>query len=97
MQAYANLGVTVNTAQTFSLNLFSSDSPIGIGITGLDVGVVFFVDLVFSVSDAIDLTAGFMVAVPDDAYLEADILEGDIGDSTLLVFPRTSSLPSRKK
>ncbi|KAI0527880.1 hypothetical protein F5B22DRAFT_8836 [Xylaria bambusicola] len=81
VQAYANLDVRASAGQTFSLNLFASDSPLGIGISGLDVGVVFFVDLVFSISEAIDLTAGFQVSVPDDAYLEADIFGGDIDDS----------------
>ncbi len=83
VEAYASLGVRASAAQTFSLNLFASDSPVGIGISGLDVGVVFFVDLVFSLSEAIDLTAGFQVSVPDDAYLEADIFKGDIDDSAL--------------
>ncbi|KAI1281250.1 hypothetical protein F5Y07DRAFT_395735 [Xylaria sp. FL0933] len=81
VQAYASLGLRASAGQTFSLNLFASNSPVGIGISGLDVGVVFFVDLVFSVSEAIDLAAGFQVSVPDDAYLEADIFEGDIDDS----------------
>ncbi|KAI1735558.1 hypothetical protein F4680DRAFT_469923 [Xylaria scruposa] len=83
VEAYAFLGVDASAGQTFSLNLLASDSPIGIGITGLDVGVVFFVDLVFSLSGAIDLTAGFQVSVPNDAYLEADIFKGDIDDSAL--------------
>ncbi|KAI1128050.1 hypothetical protein F5Y10DRAFT_181847 [Nemania abortiva] len=82
VQAYVSLEVAASAEQTFSLNLFSSNSPIGIGIAGLDVGVVFFVDLVFSLSEAIDLTGGFSVSVPDDAYLEADIFKGDIDDSS---------------
>ncbi|KAI1429347.1 hypothetical protein F5Y12DRAFT_482182 [Xylaria sp. FL1777] len=81
VEAYASLGVRASAGQTFSLNLFASNSPVGIGISGLDVGVVFFVDLVFSLSEAIDLTAGFQVSVPDDAYIEADIFKGDIDDS----------------
>ncbi|KAI0417321.1 hypothetical protein F5X98DRAFT_387371 [Xylaria grammica] len=81
VQAYASLDVKASAGQTFSLNLFASDSPIGIGVTGLDVGVVFFVDLVFSLSEAIDLTAGFQVTVPDGSYLEANIFKGDIDDS----------------
>jgi hypothetical protein len=83
VEAYAFLGVAAEAGETFSLNLFASESPIGIGITGLDVGVVFFVDLVFSLSEKIDLTAGFQVSVPDDAFIEADIFKGDINDSAL--------------
>ncbi|KAJ3563889.1 hypothetical protein NPX13_g8043 [Xylaria arbuscula] len=81
VEAYVNLEVRASAGQTFSLNLFASDSPFGIGISGLDVGVVFFVDLVFSISEAVDLTAGFQVSVPDGAFLEADIFGGDIDDS----------------
>ncbi|KAI1816780.1 hypothetical protein GGS20DRAFT_593994 [Poronia punctata] len=81
VQAYASLGVEVSAGQTFSLTLFESETPIGIGISGLDVGVVFFVDLVFSLTEAIDLTAGFQVTVPDGAYVEADLFGGDINDS----------------
>jgi hypothetical protein len=83
VEAYASLGVAASAGQTFSLNLFASNTPIGIGITGLDVGVVFYVDLVFSLSEALDLSAGFQVTVPDDAYLEADLFGGDINDSSL--------------
>ncbi|KAJ8105199.1 hypothetical protein ONZ43_g7521 [Nemania bipapillata] len=82
VEAYASLGVAASAGQTFSITLFSSDTPIGIGITGLDVGVVFFVDLVFSLDAAIDLSAGFSVSIPDDAFLEANIFKGDVDDSS---------------
>ncbi|KAI1326057.1 hypothetical protein F5Y16DRAFT_376286 [Xylariaceae sp. FL0255] len=92
VEAYAFLGVEVSGTETFSVTLFASDSPLGLGVPGLDVGVVFFVDLVFSLSEAIDLTAGFDVTVPDGSYLEASIFGGDIGD-TLFEGLESHSLP----
>lgn len=83
VEAYAFLGVETTAGQTFSLNLFTSNSPIGLAFPGLSVGVVFFVDLVFSLTEAIDLTGGFHVKLANDAYLEADIFGGDIADSFL--------------
>ncbi|KAI1861000.1 hypothetical protein JX265_009619, partial [Neoarthrinium moseri] len=81
VEAYAFLGVETSASGTFSINLFASQSPIGLAFPGLSVGVVFFVDLVFSLSEQIDLTGGFYVRLADDAYLEADIFGGDITDS----------------
>ncbi|KAI1267259.1 hypothetical protein F5Y18DRAFT_425101 [Xylariaceae sp. FL1019] len=92
VDAHAFLGVEVNATQTISLTLFSSDSPIGIGIAGLDDGVVFSKDLVSRLSEEIDLMAGFEVQVPDGSYLEADIFGDDVGD-TLFVGLQSHSLP----
>jgi hypothetical protein len=83
VEAYAFLGVETSTSGTFSINLFSSQSPIGLGFPGLSVGVVFYVDLIFGLSEEIDLTGGFYVKLQNDAYLEADIFGGDITDSFL--------------
>ncbi|KAJ8130898.1 hypothetical protein O1611_g2729 [Lasiodiplodia mahajangana] len=83
VQAYAFLRVDTSSGQTFSLNLFGSDSPIRIGVAGFNVGVDFYVDLVLSLSEAIDLKGGFEVIVPDGAYLEVDIFEGNIGQADL--------------
>ncbi|KAI0127617.1 hypothetical protein BJ170DRAFT_380871 [Xylariales sp. AK1849] len=82
VEAYAFLGVETSSSGTFSINLFASQSPIGLGFPGLSVGVVFYVDLVFSLTEEIDLTGGFYVKLADDAYLEADIFGGDITDSS---------------
>ncbi|KAK9783547.1 hypothetical protein SCAR479_00106 [Seiridium cardinale] len=81
VEAYVFLGVETSASGTYSINLFASQSPIGLGFPGLSVGVVFYVDLVFSLSAEIDLTGGFYVKLADDAYLETDIFGGDITDS----------------
>jgi hypothetical protein len=83
VQAYASLGVRVSDSDTFSVNLFKSKSPIGIGFKGLDVGVVLIVDLVFSLDAGIDLSAGFTVTVPDGSYVQVDFLSGEINESSL--------------
>lgn len=83
VEAYFSLGVETDASGTYSINLFASQSPIGLGFPGLSVGVVFYVDLVFSLSAEIELTGGFHVKLADDAYLETDIFGGDITDSFL--------------
>jgi len=83
VEAYVDLRVAMSVGATYSLNLFTSESPIGLGFPGLSVGVVFYVDLVFSLTDAIDLEGGFYVKVADNAFLEASVFGGDITKSFL--------------
>ncbi|KAI0201494.1 hypothetical protein F4808DRAFT_425331 [Astrocystis sublimbata] len=82
VEAYASVGVEVGEKRTFSVPLFESETPFGIGIDGLDVGVRFFVDLVFDVDAALEVAAGFQVSVPDGAFVEADFFKGDVDDSS---------------
>lgn len=81
VQAYVDIGVDVSASAVYAINLFTSNSPVGIGFPGLSVGLVFYVDLVFSASAVLDLDGGFYVSLEDDAFLETDIFTGDITDS----------------
>lgn len=78
VEAYVFVGLNTSASATFSVNLYSSQTPIGLHMPGLSVGVVFFVDLVFGATAELDMTGGFQVKLPDDAFLEADIFGGEI-------------------
>ncbi|KAJ9154994.1 hypothetical protein NKR23_g2213 [Pleurostoma richardsiae] len=80
VEAYVDLGIVTNAGATYTVNLFTSNSPIGLGFPGLDVGVVFYVDLVFTLTAEVDLEAGFYVQLADGSYLEASLFGGDITD-----------------
>ena len=48
-------------------------------ITGSDfVGIVFTIDLIFTVSDAIDFTTGFNISFPQGASFVINPLSGDL-------------------
>ena len=83
VEAYVDMDIAVTAGATYAINLFSSQSPIGLGFPGLSVGVVFSVDLVFSLSSEIDLSGGFYVKVADDAYLEAGVFSGKLENTFL--------------
>ncbi|KAK8061176.1 hypothetical protein PG997_015397 [Apiospora hydei] len=80
VEAYVFLGLNASASTTVSVNLFASNSPIGLHYPGLSVGVVFFVDLVFSLNATIDMSGGFYIKLADDAFLQADIFGGDVSD-----------------
>ena len=83
VEAYVNLNIAMSAGATYAVNLFTSNTPIGLGFPGLSVGVVFYVDLVFSLTEEINLDGGFYVKVADNAFLEASVFGGDITDSFL--------------
>lgn len=83
VEAYVDMEVAMSAGASYAINLFASHSPIGLGFPGLSVGVVFYVDLVFSLTEQIDLEGGFYVKLADSAYLEASVFGGEITDHFL--------------
>ena len=82
---YVNTSVSISAAQWVAIDLFASQTPIGIRVPGLTVGVVFIIDLVFSLAEELDVTGGFWVKIPDGSAIEAGVFSGDIGDANLYV------------
>jgi hypothetical protein len=69
---------------TYTYTIFRSETLAGIAISSdVAIGLVLFLDLVFSLSDQIDLEAGFEFAFPEGAYITVDPLEGKIVDHGL--------------
>ena len=69
---------------SYSYTIWNSESPVGIAISSeVSIGLVLFLDLVFSLTAEIDLDAGFEFAFPEGAYITVDPLEGKIIDHGL--------------
>jgi hypothetical protein len=83
VEAYIDLDLKASASATYAVTLFSTESPVGLGLPDLDVGLVFSLDLVFSVSAFVDLQGGFYVKLANDAYLDTDLFGGAIADSFL--------------
>ncbi|KAK4214526.1 hypothetical protein QBC37DRAFT_148326 [Rhypophila decipiens] len=92
VEAYVDIDVDISAGAAYALNLFTSQSPLGLGFPGISVGLVFYVDLVFALTAEVDLSGGFYVAVEEGSYLETSILGGDVTDS-LFDGLKSKSLP----
>ncbi len=78
------LDITASDTVSYSIPIFTSDSPVGVAISeDVSVGLVLIIDLVFSLSAAIELDAGFEFSFPDGAYITVDPLGGHIVSSSL--------------
>ncbi|KAE9370800.1 hypothetical protein N431DRAFT_379518 [Stipitochalara longipes BDJ] len=66
---------------SYSYTIWNSDTLAGLAISSdVSIGLVVFIDLVFSLTAEIDLEAGFEFAFPEGAYITVDPLEGKIID-----------------
>ncbi|KAM7207357.1 hypothetical protein V8F20_002237 [Naviculisporaceae sp. PSN 640] len=81
VEAYVDIDVDITAGAAYAVNLFTSQSPLGLGFPGLSLGLVFYVDLVFALTAEIDLEGGFYVQVEEGSFLETSILGGDVTDS----------------
>ncbi len=81
-----DFGIEAKGNTTYSLPIFSSATPVGAAVSEeVSFGMVLFVDLVISLSEEIDLEAGFEFAFPEGAYVTVDPLAGKIVDHGLYV------------
>ncbi|KAK0723490.1 hypothetical protein B0T26DRAFT_640423 [Lasiosphaeria miniovina] len=71
LELYVELGVKLHAGATYSLNLFSSNTPIGVAL-GPDIlaGVAVTVDLILDIQAAIEITSGFHLKVDKPLGME---------------------------
>ena len=66
MEMYVKLATTLNLGATYTLNLFSSNTPVGLSVgKNLRAGLVFTIDLILSAQGAIEISNGFHLKLKD--------------------------------
>lgn len=71
MELYLELNTILGAGATYELNLFTSNTPIGIGVgKDLTLGVVFKVDLLLSVQGTIDISSGLHIKLDDGVGID---------------------------
>lgn len=71
MELYLELNTILNAGATYELNLFTSNTPIGISVgKNLTLGVVFKVDLLLSVQGTIDISSGLHIKLDDGVGID---------------------------
>jgi len=76
--------ISASDTVSYSFPIYASDTLSGLAVSeDVTVGLVFFIDLVFSLTAEIDVEAGFEFSFPEGAYVTVDPLEGKIVDHGL--------------
>ena len=78
------IDTTLSLGATYTLNLYSSTTPLGIRITEeLQLGIIFGVDLILSVQGEIDISSGFHIKLNDGVALNIAMFGDQVSDIVL--------------
>lgn len=84
MELYMEMNTVLASGATYTLNLYSSDTPIGFAVANdLLVGVVFSVDLILSVESEIDISTGFHIQLHDGIAIDIPMFDQNVSSITL--------------
>lgn len=82
MELYMEMETTFNAEATYEINLFTSQSAVGIQVGKLQLGIVLTVDLILSVDGEIVIDSGFHVQLDDGVELNIALFGDKVSDMT---------------
>jgi hypothetical protein len=78
------LDTTLSAGATYTLNLYTSETPIGFAISNnLWLGVIFAIDLILDVNAEIDMSSGFHIKLDDGAALDINMFDTEVANIAL--------------
>ncbi|OBT82780.1 hypothetical protein VE02_09280 [Pseudogymnoascus sp. 03VT05] len=79
LELYMEIDTILSGSATYTLNLYTSQTPIGVTVgKDLLVGVVFSIDLIISVEAEIDISSGFHIQLNDGIAIDIHMFDRDV-------------------
>ncbi|KAI1503978.1 hypothetical protein F5X99DRAFT_406355 [Biscogniauxia marginata] len=83
MELYMMIDTVLSAGATYSISLYSSNSPIGLSVSSdMFIGVIFAVDLILSAEAEIDISSGLHIKVDDGLALDIPLFSQNVSDIT---------------
>ncbi|KAI5863650.1 hypothetical protein GGS23DRAFT_508764 [Durotheca rogersii] len=83
LELYMLVDTVLTAGATYNLNLFSSNTPIGVAANSdLFIGVIFSVDLILSVDTEIDISSGIHILLEDGVGLDMALFGKNVSSIT---------------
>jgi hypothetical protein len=83
MELYVQLETALEVESTYTVNLFTPETPIGITIPDMDIGVWFSIDLILDAKAEIDISSGFHIKLDDGFKIDIAMFSKNVSDVTL--------------
>jgi hypothetical protein len=84
LELYMEIDTTLSAGATYTFNLYTSESLIGVSAgQDLEVGIVFTVDVILSVEAEIDISSGFHIQLNDGVAINIAMFSQNISSVTL--------------
>ena len=86
LELYMQIDTILSSGATYTLNLYTSDTPIGFAVANdLLIGVVFSVDLILSVDSEIHISTGFHIQLHDGIAINIPMFNQNVSSIALYV------------
>lgn len=70
LELYMQIDTNLTGGATYQINLFTTESPVGIKLSdGFEIGFFFTVDLILSAEAPMDISSGFHIKLDDSAAI----------------------------
>ncbi|KAJ6005573.1 hypothetical protein N7451_003517 [Penicillium sp. IBT 35674x] len=78
MELYLDLDIKLSAGATYTLNIFSSETPAGFQVPGLTVGAVFSVDLILIADAEIDIGSGIHLKLEEGLSFDLEMFNSSV-------------------
>jgi hypothetical protein len=90
LELYMQFDTTLSGGATYTLNLYESETPIGVS-AGQDneIGIIFSIDLILSAQAEIDISSGFHIKLNDGVAINMTMFGKNVSSIALQVSPHS--------
>ncbi|KAJ5945507.1 hypothetical protein N7454_002346 [Penicillium verhagenii] len=83
LELYLELDIKLSAETTYTLNLFTSDTPVGFEVPGVDAGAIFSVSLILIADAEIDIGTGIHIKLDDGLAFDLDMFSSNVSSVTM--------------
>lgn len=78
LEMYLDLDIKLATQSTYTINIFTTETPFGVSFTDLTLGLVFSVDLILIADTDIDIQNGIHIKIDKGLGFDFGLLNGNV-------------------
>lgn len=83
LELYLELDIKLSAGATYTLNLYTSETPEGISVPGVTIGAVFSVDLILIADAEIDIGSGIHIKLDDGLAFDLEMFNSNVSTVTM--------------
>lgn len=83
LELYLDLDIKLSAGATYTLNLYTSETPEGISVPGVTIGAVFSVDLILIADAEIDIGSGIHIKLDDGLAFDLEMFNSNVSTVTM--------------
>ncbi|PCG97964.1 Hypothetical protein PENO1_022770 [Penicillium occitanis (nom. inval.)] len=83
LELYLELDIKLSAGATYTLNLYTSETPGGISVPGVAIGALFSVDLILIADADIDIGSGIHIKLDDGLAFDLEMFNSNVSTVTI--------------